>query len=117
MTKQQAITALQMGHAIRHKTSLPNSYFFTREVEKKIMVESASDKLEEGETKKKRKEVEKTYTQTEVFDELNQSMGTPKVFFKMKGLQMHETDWSISTTSDLNHITKQPKTKNGEARK
>lgn len=116
MTKQQATDALMMGHAIRHKTSLPNGYFFTREVEKKIMVESDKDKLEEGETKKKRKEVEKIYYQTEVFDELNQSMGTPKVFFKMKGLQMHETDWSISTTANLNPITKQPKNKNGKAK-
>ncbi len=115
MTKKQATEALSMGHAIRHKTSLPNSYFFTREVEKTIMVES--DKIEEGETKKKKKEVEKTYIQTEVFDELNQSMGTPKVFFKMKGLQMHETDWSISTTADRNPITKQPKNKNGQATK
>jgi hypothetical protein len=41
-----------------------------------------------------------TYKILEIF--INQSIN----FFSMKGLLMHETVWSISTTADINSITK-----------
>ena len=66
MNKAQANQALEMGHAIRHNSSLPDGYYYINAVTNTITIDGK----------------EKEIVEKQVFDENQECMGNPDIFFQ-----------------------------------